>query len=449
MKEENRLRSVRDPDSAGVPGRGWSSLQKAFEVFWKRRFFVLACFLIISLALCGFHYRKNLHTASTVLSLDYEEASRGLTPNRTRFNIFEIQSAEVLERLIEYAGLEGQVSPDELSECISVQPTHDQNVSSDVNYISTSYIVSFTNDGTVPEKTPEEMLSLLCRAYREYFVEHYGFNHSILSFDVSGLKFNDEYLMAADLLELKCSQLENYVKLRGRESKNYRAPDTGITFSSLEQRARSLYAYDLARLRSYIVENGIANDRVGLSGMLNYKIRMDRLMYDKLMTAYDEDNKGIQMYDAAMSAVFMIPAQDQTGNYYMSRTKNGMDNMAIHADGQLTGAAERMEQIRYNTYLTEKIGAGVSDRAKTERADAMIREIEASLDKLASDIQAVDNAYTNAKARNYIGFSSDDSVGFADQTGLGYSLLFAALILFAAYVLVFLCIFLSDKEREV
>ena len=449
MKEENKLRPVRGADASSVPGKGWRSLRNAFEQFRKRKFFVLACFLILSLALCGVHYYRNLHTASTVLSLDYEEASRGLTPNRTRFNIFEIQSAEVMDRLIEYAGLEGQITPDELSECIRVQPTHEKNISSDVNYISTSYVVSFTDNGAVGERTAEEMLSLLCRAYREYFVEHYGFNHSILSFDIHDLKFNDEYLLAVDLLKLKCTQLENYVKLRGRESKNYQDPETGITFSSLEQRAKNLSAYDIATLHSFVIENGIANDRAGLNGMLNYKIRMDRLMYDKLMAAYAEDNNGIKLYDAAMSAVVMIPTQDKTMNYYMSRTRTGIDSMAIHADQQLKGAMERKELIRYNTYLTEKLEADGSDRAKAKQADAMIHDIEASLDKLASDIQTLDSAYTSTKARNYIGFSTDNGAGLADQIGLVPSLLCAALILLAAYTVVFLGIFLSDKEKEV
>ena len=447
MKEENSL-AVRTPASSGVPGRGWRSLRKAFEAFRKRRVLLLVCAIALFLGLCGFHYYRNLHTASTVLSLDYEEASKGLTPNRTRFNIFEIQSAEVMERLIGYAGLEGQIAPDQLSECIRVQPTHDKNIRSDVNYISTSYIVSFTTNGGLGGKTADEMLSLLCRAYREYFVEHYGFNHSILSFDVADLKFNDEYLMAVDLLDLKCNQLENYVHLRRKESKNYRDPDTGITFSALEQRAKNFYAYDLAKLRSYIIENGIANDRAGLISMLDYKIRMDSLMHNKLMAAYDEDNKGIQMYDAAMSAAVMIPTQDQTLNYYMSRTKTGMDDMAVHADAQLVGATERMEQIEYNTYLAGKLETDDSDPMKMEKANTMIREMEISLKKLASDIQAVDSAYTNTKARNYIGFSDNDE-GFTEQIGLVFSLFCAALILAVVFAFVFLRIFLSGKEKEV
>ena len=448
MSKKNRFKAAGDAGSSGISGRVWNGIRNAAGVFRKRWYVFLAVFLVIFVAFCGFHYAKSDRTASTVLSLDYEEASKGLTPSQTRFNIFEIQSGKVMERLIEYAGLEGKITPEELSKCISVQATHDKSVSGNVNYISTSFVVRFTVNDAMAGRTAGDMLSLLCKAYREYFVEHYGYNHSILAFDTGDLKFNDEYLLAVDLLELKCSQLEKYVQLRQRESKNYQDPDTGNSFSALEQRVNSFYTYDLARLRSYIIENGIANDKAGLVCMLDYKNRMDRLMYDKLMAAYDEDNNGIRLYDAAMSAVVMIPTQDQTLQYYMSRTKTGMDNMALHADAQLEGAAERMEQIKYSTYLTEKLGAAVSDRKKTEKADAMIHEMEATLDKLAADIEAVDSAYTSARARNYISFS-DDSTGFKDQIGLVRSILYAVLILIAILACVLLWNIFSDKENEV
>ena len=434
--------------SYGTPTKIRHSLQKTFKAFRKRGALVLVVFLIIFAALCSFHYIRNAKTAGTILSLDYEEASKGLTPNGMRFNIFEIRSAEVMERLIGYAGLEGKITPDELSECVSVQATHDKHISGNVNYISTSFVVRFTNKAGIERISADDMLSLLCKAYREYFVEHYGFNHSILSFDINDLKFNDEYLMTVDLLELKCGQLEKYVELRSRESKNYQDPDTGITFSSLEQRLSNFYTYDLAKLRSYIIDNGIANDKTGMVSMLDYKIRMDSLIYNKIMASYEEDNKGIQMYDTAMSAVVMIPTQDEDNQYYMSRTKTGMDNLVLHAQGQLAGTAERMEQIEYNTYLTEKLNGSVPDQSKAEKADTMIRDMGASLDRLASDIQTVDSAYLSAKARNYIGFS-DDITGFTGQIGLVPSLLGAVLIIFIAFICVFLRTFHSDKETDV
>ena len=311
MKQKNKLKAPEEMTSNGIMIRWKRSMSAAAGKFRKWGVKIIALFLGFFLVFCALHYIANLHTASTVLSLDYEEASKGLTPNGMRFNVFEIRSPEVMERLIDYAGLDGTVTPDELSECVSVKATHDKNISGNVNYISTSFVVKFTNKGFISSISAKKMLTLLCKAYSEYFVEHYGFNHSILSFDADDLKFNDEYLMAVDLLDLKCRQLEKYVDLRSRESKNYQDPDTGMTFSSLKERLNDFYTYDLAKLRSYIIENGIAKDKAGMISMLDYKIRMDRLMNNKMMAAYYEDNKGIKMYDAAMSAVVMIPTQDE------------------------------------------------------------------------------------------------------------------------------------------
>ena len=75
----------------------------------------------------------------------------------------------------------------------------------------------------------------------------------------------------------------------------------------------------------------------------------------------------------------------------------------------------------------------------------MIDEMQTSLEKLAADIQTVDSSYTSAKARNYLSFS-DDGVGFAERIGLIPSLLCAALILFAAFVCVFLYKLLPGKK---
>ena len=106
-----------------------------------------------------------------------------------------------------------------------------------------------------------------------------------------------------------------------------------------------------------------------------------------------------------------------------------------------------MEQIEYNTYLTEKLGAGGSDKTQKEKAADMIRQVRASLEKLAADIQTVDSSYTSGKARDYLSFS-EDGVRFTDKIGLGQSVLLAALILGAAFVCVFLGKYLSGRKEK-
>ena len=134
--------------------------------------------------------------------------------------------------------------------------------------------------------------------------------------------------------------------------------------------------------------------------------------------------------------------------YYMSRTKTGMDNMALHADTQLTGATERMERIEYNTYLIEKLRKNRPDSKQKEKADVMIREMQASLEKLSADIQTLDSSYTSAKARDYLSFSGDGT-GLAERLGLVRSLLFTVLVLLASFVCVFLYKLLSKKKENV
>ena len=84
MKEESRRKIIaaQDAVSSGILGRGWPSLRKTFEAFWKKKPLVLVLFLLVSAGLGIYHYVGNLRTASTIVSLDYEEASKGLTPRR-------------------------------------------------------------------------------------------------------------------------------------------------------------------------------------------------------------------------------------------------------------------------------------------------------------------------------------------------------------------------------
>ena len=106
-----------------------------------------------------------------------------------------------------------------------------------------------------------------------------------------------------------------------------------------------------------------------------------------------------------------------------------------------------MERIEYDTYLMEKFRESRPDPKQKEKADAMIRQMQTSLEKLAADIQVVDSSYTSTKARDYLGFSEDDA-GVAERFGLALSFLGTVLILSAAFVCVFLYKLLSQKKEN-
>ena len=90
MKLKNKLKAPEDMTTEGIMIRWKRSMNAAAGEFRKWGVKVIALFLGFFLAFCAFHCIWNLHSASTILSLDYEEASKGLTPNGMRFNVYEI-----------------------------------------------------------------------------------------------------------------------------------------------------------------------------------------------------------------------------------------------------------------------------------------------------------------------------------------------------------------------
>ena len=79
---------------------------------------VLMCvFVFISLIVT---YTGSFNKKSVVLSLNYEEASKGQNPNLTRYNVYELKSDRVMERVISNAGLQDVLTPTELSEHIDI-----------------------------------------------------------------------------------------------------------------------------------------------------------------------------------------------------------------------------------------------------------------------------------------------------------------------------------------
>ena len=121
--------------------------------------------------------------------------------------------------------------------------------------------------------------------------------------------------------------------------------------------------------------------------------------------------------------------------------------MALHADGQLLGATERMKNIEYNTYLIEKMRVNSPAAAQREKADAMIRQMETSLEALASDIRTVDNSYASYKARNYLSFRST-FMRFMDRIDVVSTVISTIILFCMAFTAVFLFYFIKKRDRK-
>jgi hypothetical protein len=339
------------------------------------------------------------------MSLNYEEAAYGLTPNSVRFNIYEIKTEEVMDSAIAYAGLTGKLNASELANCISVTATNLTNVSGASDFISTSYRITLTNNGCIKERDTQTMLNLVCKAYKDYFVSNYADDQSILSFDMDTLK-SSEYLMTLEAVELRANQLSRYVSKRLKQDRGFKG-ESGNSFTSIQKSLDNFLDYDWQNVYSYVVESGICIDKEELINIIDYKTRMNQMTYDNYMAAYDMDNEGIVMYDEAMSSIVMIPTIDTDDQYYMSRTKTAMDYLAQDADEQLQAATDVLASLDYYSYVSEKISNGTSNEEVSEKAESMLAAMESYLDDISQELRMLDLEYIRQKTHNYLTFSSN------------------------------------------
>lgn len=404
-----RMKRIRRPRNAqmGQTDRLILALRTTLAWVIHRRAALCGLAVILVLLFCLSSLCSSMYTSRVTLFLNYPEATDGLYPNQTRFNIYEFKSREVMEQAIAYAGLTGQVEPEALAECLSIRNVNATSVTGSSTFICTSYRITFTDRLHLERRSASTMLSLICKAYKDLFFSRYSDSQAALSFD-GDMPVTEEYLMELDQIRLKIGQLNRYVSDRLKENKNFADPESGISFASLQQQLDNLLAYDVENLSSFILESGITQDRDSLLAVLSYKIRMNTLRYDQAMAACAVDNDGISLYDKAMSAVVMIPTTDEQWRYYMSRTRTGLDSLANHADGQLVAAAEARDEIEYDRYVSGKLSSAQPTGAQERKARVLLQTLRDRLGRIAEDIRTVDNAYIHQTKRNYITFLSND-----------------------------------------
>ncbi|MBQ7573396.1 MAG: hypothetical protein IJT23_03980 [Clostridia bacterium] len=368
---------------------------------------IAICLSVVLVMICAacFFVMQNDSEASAQMSLNYEESAKGLNPNSTRFNTYELKSPEVVEKMLYYCGIDPEtVDMDNLINSISISPTNSKGFSPDNYYIATSYKVSIKKPADIKEANADDLLAFLCKAYTDIFYSRYADNRSILDFDVE--EFDDkEFLLVADLLELKAQQQSKYLNTRVKQSKTFTDGSSDDTFKSLAEAVEDFRNYDIESYRSYVLQTGIAHNKAHYTGVLDYLNLTNKIKYDKDIASYTVRYDGISLYNEAMISIVMIPTIDrEKQNYYMSKTKTGMDYMASQADNFLATAQETAKKIETNSDILAKIQAGKNSDAAVKKAYKMIDDMQIKFSEMSRRIESIDKAYVKYKTKDYVTF---------------------------------------------
>ena len=383
--------------------------------FWSLRVPLIVVCILLAALLCTAQYQDSSRVASAQMTLNYSEASQGLNPNRTRFTTTDLTSDEVLQSTLYNAGLEGQMTVEQLRKAITVEPTDVTNVSSSENYITTSCSISLQLEEPCQHLTAATLLRIFCGSYKDYFMEHYGENPSVFSCTMPDY-FDTEPYLRLKSLTLRANQLDRYLTARVSENKSYQDATTGNTFLSLSKQIQNVINYEIPRIQAYILRGGLSADVSSLTAMLQYKLQIEQLDYQEQMAYYNSDNLGIGLYDESMSAIVMIPTLDENREFYMSRTKTALDTMASDADGALAEATSHQDVITTTQYVVQQMQT-MSDPAGLTTVNAMLQELETTMDQIQQALRVTDASYIIYKTQNYLVFN-DAAGSFVQQIGL-------------------------------
>ncbi len=342
----------------------------------------------------------------------YEEASRGQNPNATRFNESDILSEPILEKVIKQGDLKLNVK--QLSDFLSLStPLDAQKLDvtqeSDLK-ISTEYRIRCSGLVSLYRTNPRTVLNLLADVYWEDFVLNYAENDSILNLSFEELE-GMEYLDVKDYLNMQANKLRNYLPGYSSESSSFRAEGSEETFSSLSQKITNFIDIELERYEAFVLENSLSKDRATYQSRMQYANHLLDTDRKKDMAAYDVRIEAINIYNAFMTRFVLIPTYDENKEFYMSKTKVGVDYFADEAKDHLESATKLVEEMEHNTHASQQIGRSQGSREAWDQADARIEELKAELLNLAAQCRNLCSAYVREKRDGYIqiSFSSPDA----------------------------------------
>lgn len=312
------------------------------------------------------------YEGSITLRLNYAEASKGLTPNGTRYNSYDIVSDDVLEIAIK-EGRMGDITPRQLRAALSVRPVAEDSASAERYYVATEYTLLYKATQDTQMLVGMDVVQAVASAYAARFCEQYRRKTTAMTPDFDEVAALD-YLDRVTMLDQYADGIADYLEMCSHESKTYVSFE-GETFASLRSKVKNLAKVELERLKSYILVKGLSGDAEQQISRLNYLNLIQEIKADKNTASYTIRLEAIDMYKRDLATIVLIPTRDETGEFYMSRTKIGVDIFADEAEEYSRNASKAKSVISTNNYAIEQLSNGAATAADYAAADAMVQAL--------------------------------------------------------------------------
>ena len=394
------------------------------QIFKSAEYFnawiLLICFVATMLHGVFYHIglSKSVHA---VVALNYSEASQALNSNGTRYNMSEILSDEVVGRAIEKGALK-DVTVKQLQDCLVVYPCVQGGVGNESEYhISTEFTIEYHASKHTDHLDTENVIKLITLAYKEYYIEKYTENFRL---DVEKPDFSQmEYMDAVAYLEKETQAILNYLYGMAGKSNSF-VTENGLTFNSIAGKVYQFKEMQINQnLRSLILQNGIVRSRSEYLDRISYHIRNIDLDRQKNDASYRLCNEAIDMYSEEMTRVVLVPTWDETGKYYMGRTKVGIDELSVMATTFSNYVASNEKEIMDHELVADKMSENNQNSSLSSTADELIDTLYDSMKAFEKEAVTAGREYSQHKMNQCIGVTI---YGISIMNDLKMAVLFAA-----------------------
>ena len=351
--------------------------KKNNSIIRKYKFFIISALIIVLVSLISILI-LNLNSSYIVVAMRFSEITQGNNPDNSPFDIYELLSDDVLNSACEK--LDNKIDPETLKSHITLssnsvvgsfnsiqQKVMDGN--DDYYYFPNRYMITYSvlsnrikSEGiascwraiyesfTLPPKS--EILNAIAQAYSEqYQNDHIIYDHI---FNMSWDKYQalDHFNRISEFKRL-IEMFSRYEVEKYNEAPEY-VSSSGVGFGDLNAELNSILNVDLENYKSYVIQNGITTDKQKLLEQLRYVSNYNADIYARKMSEYNVILEGVDMYDPNITRVAFIPSLDVDNEFYMNRTKIGIDYLVRNADVAKMEAEEANNTAQHYTYLEEQ-----------------------------------------------------------------------------------------------
>lgn len=373
------------------------------------------------------------------ISLNYAKASQGLNPNGTRFNQSDILSNEVLERAIEKGALKNVTAAD-LKSALSVSPLVQGSSENENNYfISTQFGLFYNAKKATAHLDGETLTRLVAESYKEWFVKEYSENTKVLHMDFSQIEQRD-YLDICKYLKKQAESIGSYMMTMSNEEAAFQSETTGETFQSISSQAYSVANVMAENFEAYVLEEGISKETTQYAGRLSFQNVFKYFDAQKAKAASENNLTAIAMYENDMARIVLVPTYDTNDQFYMSQTRIGIDDFASAADSYANTKTEIHGQMEKNNHILRRLSNMSVPDGRDEKAERLIVQIEAELNRLALEAENLVKEYSTQQANTYMSIkviTLEEQIFTVLARILEYTLLFAVSIhvcMFAVHI---------------